>query len=223
MKKLIVSIIFILLGVIIFFQYKSYTRINAHQEYDYSISNNIDVNYFDPTILKDYYKQSYEIGTFAREQWRNYRIDVRYPKKSSEQSLRATVVYNKMLSSVKDIEGKLEQSKKLKDIGFSNFDIQQIFEQGLSVEDYQLHQLFSQINLKFGDEGQDVYLIQKKLNELGYTLRKDGIFNKETKAIVMEFQESKGLFPSGIANESTLQYLFEETHSKSVSYGKVSK
>lgn len=213
MKKLIIFIIAILLLIIIYFQYKNYTRLNPTNPsaYDYSINNNIDVNYYDPVMIKEYYKIAYEIGTFAREQWYNYKIDVLYQDNESEQSKRATHTYYQMLLVVHKIEGKLIESSNLKKSGLSNYEIKYMDEHGLSAKEYKLRQLFESFKLQFGNKGQGVYNMQEKLNKLGYKIKVDGNFNRETESVVMEFQKKNRLFPTGTADKSTLLLMFKDT------------
>lgn len=209
MKKIIVSVVIVLLLVIVFFQYKKYTRLNAPHSYEYKISESVDVNYFDPSVVKDYYELSYDIGSFAREQWHNHNIDVLYKDNATELSKRATLTYNKMRAAAKELEAKLEGSAALKAKGYSNSDIKTIYEKGLSIQDFEIYKIYGETLLQFGDEDKGVLFMQEKLNEKGFPIRIDGIYNLETKGAVMEFQNKNKLFPSGIADKYTLQLLFE--------------
>ena len=65
------------------------------------------------------------------------------------------------------------------------------------------------VELKLKDQGQMVYLVQKKLVELGYELKQDGIFEKETQDIVVEFQEKTGLLPTGVVDALTFQKIYQ--------------
>lgn len=208
MKKVIVSLVIILLLAITFFQYKKYTRLNAPHTYEYSISDQVDGAYYDPAVVKDYYEIAYEVGSFAREQWVNYRIDVLYQDNSSPQSKQATLTYNKMRAAAKELELRLIESKQLKSQGYSNAEIKVMHEKGLSTSDYKLFTAFGSTIYKYGDEDKGIYYMQQKLNEKGYPIRIDGIFNQETKHAVMDFQEKENLFPSGIAGKETLQLLY---------------
>ena len=210
MKKLLIFILFILLAVIIFFQYKNYSRLNPPNNYNYTLNKSIDVNYHNQALVTEYYKTSYEIGLFARNQWHNYKIDVLYKDNKSEQSLRATQVYQKMQNTVQKIEGKLTESEKLKNQGFSNNEIKLIEEKGLSPKELIIHQLFESINLQFGDEGLDVFKIQERLSHLGFEIVVDGIFNSQTKDVVTQFQQKNGIYPSGTIEKSTLLILFKD-------------
>lgn len=208
MKKVIVSLVIILLLAITFFQYKKFTRLNAPHTYEYTISEKVDASYYDPSVVKDYYEIAYEIGSFAREQWVNFKIDVLYQDNSSPQSQQATLTYNKMRAAAKELEARLIESKSLKEEGYSNADIRIMHEKGLSTSDYKLYTAFGSTIYQYGDEDKGIYLMQQKLNEKGFPIKIDGIFNQETKHAVMEFQEKQNLFPSGIAGKETLQLLY---------------
>ena len=83
------------------------------------------------------------------------------------------------------------------------------------VKDYNLtrYDEASGINrvLKEGCKGEDVRLLQEKLNEKGYNLKTDGIFGQITKGTVMDFQKKNNLTVDGIVGKQTLKALNKET------------
>lgn len=204
MKKLIVLLIIVLLGFIVFFQFKKYTRLNAPAQYEYPINPKVDVNYYDQKMVADYYELAFEVGSYARSQWFNHKIDVLYKDNSSDASLKATAVYNQMKASVAEIENHLLLSSKLKSQGFSNADIRAMDSRGESPKQYLLYKKIQNADLKFGDEGSDVLIMQQELNKKGLKIRIDGIFDRETEDAVMKFQLENNLFADGIADERTL-------------------
>ena len=59
-------------------------------------------------------------------------------------------------------------------------------------------------NIKMGDEGDDVKVLQQTLNQVGnYGLVVDGIFGSKTKAAVLDFQQKNGLDADGICGPIT--------------------
>jgi cell wall-associated NlpC family hydrolase len=48
-----------------------------------------------------------------------------------------------------------------------------------------------------GNKGDDVLLIQKQLNKLGYRVKTDGVYSKDTASAVTKFQKSKKIEASG--------------------------
>lgn len=210
MKKLIISIFLILLLIILFFQFQNYRRLNPPTFYEYSINKNIDINYHNPVLVYDYYRLCYDIGSFSREQWYNYRIDVLFPDQESDESMKASEKFNLMKSKVSEIETRLLLSAKLKKEGFSNEEILEMETRGIGSKEYLTQKLFEEMELKIGDEGQAVLEMQKKLHAYGFKLRLDGIYNQETKAVVTSFQLKKGLVPSGKADKHTLMLLLKE-------------
>ncbi|MBC7454889.1 MAG: peptidoglycan-binding protein [Massilia sp.] len=59
--------------------------------------------------------------------------------------------------------------------------------------------------LEFGNESSDVALLQAKLQEKGYVLKKiDGIFGSKTREAVLEFQRRAGLTVDGLAGPRTM-------------------
>lgn len=64
--------------------------------------------------------------------------------------------------------------------------------------------------LRLGDRGQDVAILQNRLNELKFNCGKaDGIFGPATYAAVVAFQKKNGLVPDGIVGPKTLAALFD--------------
>lgn len=58
-------------------------------------------------------------------------------------------------------------------------------------------------NLSIGDRGIEVRLLQEALFNLGFDILPDGIFGPITRAMVIDFQASKGLDPDGVVGPQT--------------------
>lgn len=58
-------------------------------------------------------------------------------------------------------------------------------------------------NLKNGSRGQEVLDIQRQLVLLGYSIKVDGIFGKETEGAVRSFQSKSGIQIDGIVGPQT--------------------
>ena len=64
---------------------------------------------------------------------------------------------------------------------------------------------------EYGDDGQEVLVIQKRLVELKYSLTQlDGDFGSETEAAVKQFQADKGLEVDGIVGNETYMALLQK-------------
>lgn len=63
--------------------------------------------------------------------------------------------------------------------------------------------------LKVGSKGGYVSYLQRVLNSLGYKIKVDGIFGKQTQKAVIDFQKRAGLIPDGIVGEKTWKALFK--------------
>ena len=61
--------------------------------------------------------------------------------------------------------------------------------------------------LKKGCKGEDVRLLQEKLNAKGYNLKTDGIFGQITTGAVMDYQKKNNLVVDGIVGSQTLKAL----------------
>ena len=65
--------------------------------------------------------------------------------------------------------------------------------------------------LKKGKEGEDVFWLQMKLKELGYyTGTVTGTFLAGTQKAVKAFQKANGIYPSGEANDKTLEAIYAD-------------
>ena len=210
MKKLLQITIAIALLVILYFQYRKYRRFNPPQGYDYPAVTGLDTDYYDLKTLQQYYENVYGIGTFARSQWFNHGRDVKFPEED-EEAIRAAQHYNQLIAVTKTIEAKLQRSQALKDKGFGNKDIKLIFEEGLSVEEYELRDYEYLIGLQLGDVGPKVSFIQTRLVRLGHDITVDGKFLTDSEKALKDFQEKSGLFVSGIVDKKTLYALLKKT------------
>jgi N-acetylmuramoyl-L-alanine amidase len=61
--------------------------------------------------------------------------------------------------------------------------------------------------LRMGDRGEAVKVVQQALREAGFDIVVDGIFGRNTRAAVMEFQRQSSLTVDGIVGPQTLSAL----------------
>ncbi len=208
MKKLIVGIIVISLLAIVFFQYKNYRRFNPPADYEYAISESIDINYHDQSLLEEYYSKVFEIGSFARSQWRTSGVDVRFPDMDNVGEINAAKYYTSLQSRVAFLEQMLEGSNQLKSEGFSNAEIIRI-ESGLPTELVKAGITKEDLSaLQIGDNNRLVWMLQEKLIEKGYPHQLDGLFGIDTQNSLITYQTDNNLFPSGAMNEEVFTKLF---------------
>ncbi len=67
-------------------------------------------------------------------------------------------------------------------------------------------------NLKFGCRGEKVAMLQKTLNEKGFSAGKvDGIYGKNTEKAVINFQKANKIVIDGIAGKQTQSLLYSKT------------
>ncbi|WP_339694926.1 peptidoglycan-binding protein [uncultured Roseivirga sp.] len=209
MKRLLVIVVLIGIIAYITVQYLKDRRFNPPSAYDYELSENIDTDFYDPEVLKNYYKTALEVGSYARSLWRNDQIDVRFINDEDFESTRATDVYNEMITTAKMLQAKLERSAELKSQGYSNYEVQMYFEQSVTPEDLKFDRHYSLLNLKIGAKGAAVWELQKLLNQNADSIPQDGIFNLITANRLKTFQQNNGLFPSGEVDEKTLKALIK--------------
>ncbi len=206
MKRLALILIAASLVVIAYFQYKSHQRFNPPSSYDFMINDSIDVNFYDPMVVQQYYENCYKIGQFARSAWYNEEIDVLFPADTrAAQDL--AEVYGRLVATTQRLEDLLVYSAKLKSQGYDNRAVAYIQEHGIPPKDYKYITNANFIGLKPGMVSDEVWEMQKILIAMGYDIPKDGNFGQETETALRDFQQKHDLFPSGILNERTLKIL----------------
>ncbi len=213
MKKLFKGLVIVLLALILYVQYSNYKRYSPPSYFNYEINDSVDVNYYDPLMVQEYFKSAYEIGRFARQLWFDRGIDINFQNVEETEIKEAANYYQNLLSITQIIERKLVLSGRLKNEGFTNNDIKLIFEQGVVPGQVKYQKLLKEHlnlnNLTKGDISQEVWELQKLLIAKGYKIPKDGTFGQETHSALIEFQKSKDLFPSGKVNIATIKELIK--------------
>ncbi len=197
-----------MLPIIAYFQYQKWTKFNPPNSYDYVVSDSIDIGFYDPLILKEYYTSAFEIGSFARRHWYNEGIDVRFPGENPH-DLEVANHYNRLVAVTKQIEDRLKISFQLKGEGYTNIEIKQMFENGWTAQHYEAFKAQEYLsNTNFGDINKNVWKLQQRLNEKGFETIVDGNYRIDTRVKLMEFQSENDLFPSGQLDEDTYNLLF---------------
>lgn len=209
MKRLLTIVI--LLGVISYIavQYLKDRRFNPPSAYDYPISEQIDKDYYDQMVVKEYYKTALEVGSYARSLWNNDGIDVRYMDKENFESTQATDYYELLQATAMLLENKLIKSAELKSQGYTNKQIKLIVEDGLTPDDIEYMSKAHLLGLSIGSNGQDAMELQRMLNAKGDSIPVDGIFNTITRYRLRVFQTDNGLYPSGQVDKKTLKALLK--------------
>lgn len=210
MKRLIV--ILAVLGIIAYatVHYLKDRRFNPPSKYyDFPVSEQIDTDFYNPVVIKDYYSTILEIGNFARSSWNYDGVDVLSPDFEKEKDNLKAQYFIKLKATAKMLQDKLELSKKYRDQGYSKEQIQMIMEKGLTPKDLELREKVYLLGLSRGSNGAGVWELQKMLNTLEDSIPEDGIFNLITTNRLKEFQSKNNLFPSGEVDENTLKALLK--------------
>lgn len=208
MKKLLLVIVIVTFPLLTYFQYQNYRRFHPPVNYEYAASDSIDIHYYDAMLVEEYFFKVVELSAYARQKWSNEGVDVRFPDQNSLSELNISAYYNQILSRIKIIEAQLIFSTKLKNMGMSNDQVKSV-EAGIPIRIVMLGDKKSElIDLKIGDIGEGVWLLQKQLvsKSDGHTI--DGVFGKTTQEVLKAYQNSNNLFPSGTVNASTFDLLF---------------
>ena len=210
MKRLFYLILIIGIPLIVFFQYDRYRRFHPPTTYEYQVSDSIDYQYHDPSIITEFFESAEQCGTYARYVWRKHRVDVKADDKNNPKAQAFISNYQQLLAKTAMLEGKLKQSLSLKAQGFGNEEIKAIELHGdkpehLIYKEY----LGSSPFIQYGDEGAQVLVMQKLLHKKGHQIKIDGIFDQETLRAVQSFQEASGLVPNGIVDQWNIEKLLK--------------
>lgn len=207
MKKIAVALVIIVLAVIVCVQYSRLQSLSPPEVYEYTFREDIDLDYHNPVIVREYFDSGYAVGSFAREMWHNRGLNVRMPDSDNTSDQVAVTRYNRLRAYCDSLGARLSRSLSLKGKGFNNSDIAAMEGASISPEEYRIHQIFGKGNLVRGDKTNGVWELQARLIAIGYVIPHDGYYWSETEVAVKDFQNKNGLSPNGVANTETLRVL----------------
>ncbi len=211
MKKISIILLIVLLSAILFFQYTTYKRYNPPSNFNYPVNDSIDISFYKPLLVQQYFENAYQIGSFARQLWFNKGIDINFLDEAKDESKNAIAYYKTLIATTQIIEKKLIMSSILKIQGYNNSEIELIIEKGSTPEEIKYKEAIAELmllnHLKTGDIGKEVWSLQKKLISKGYKIPQDGNYGIETYNALKDFQEKNDLYPSGSVNITTIKEL----------------
>jgi len=201
MKKILIVLGLIFLGIYGYGKYQDYERYNS-EAIEYSSGKDINENHYDQQLVLNYRKAIEDVNGFVK--FANG-IDVLKPEKDNLEAETAVSVYGEKISLVKFYEEKLIESNTLKEKGLSPEDIKAVFENKKNpdqiVKEEQkdlLRSLFERSNISNNRaNGEIVYEIQKLLVSKGYEILIDGKYRQETQQAIKDFEQKNNLFPDG--------------------------
>ncbi|RAJ17760.1 peptidoglycan-binding domain-containing protein [Olleya aquimaris] len=219
MKKILIAILVVIVLIFSYNQYKEFQRFHPKHA-NYKISESIDLNYHNQEMVYNYNEAVEQLNSYATMQWSANEIDVKSPESDDAETTLAVNTYAKKLAKVKFYETKLEQSKQLKDKGYTNADIQNFEQIGLTVEAYNTHvnnekfknrllNALPKTNLRTGERSPFVFEIQKLLVKKGYDIPVDGVYMTITANAIKDFEAKNNLFADGNIDEVTLEALLD--------------
>jgi murein L,D-transpeptidase YcbB/YkuD len=207
MKKIAIAVVIIVLAVIVCVQYSRLQSLSPPEAYEYTFRDDIDLDYHNPVIVREYFDTGYTVGSFAREMWHNRRLNVRMPNSDNAADRVAVTRYNHLRAYSDSLGARLSRSMSLKKEGFNNIDIAAMEGSSLSPREYRIQQVFGKGTLVRGDKTDGVWELQARLIAKGYVIPHDGYYWSETEIAVKDFQSKNGLSPTGVAYRETLRLL----------------
>ena len=217
MKKILIVILLVIIGIFGYNQYKDYQRYHSPNA-NYKISENIDTNYHNKSILFDYYKAVEGLNGYAIMQWSANGIDVKNPENDNEKTQYAVNEYRNKLAQIKYYEDILENSLKFKNKGLSNQQIKELETEGISAEAKEKKiaaETYKKImisslpkqSIRLGSKSAFIYELQKLLVKKGYEIPIDGVYKNITSDALKNFEEKNQLLPDGQIDLFSLEKL----------------
>ncbi|MDD7914349.1 peptidoglycan-binding domain-containing protein [Polaribacter ponticola] len=215
MKQIIIFLLLIIVLLIGYGKYNQYKRYNT-SEVNYKTDRKIDLEYHNKTLLLNYYEAIERVNNFTKLQWTANNIDVRTPENDDIETVSAIEKYSTKIGKVKYYEAILENSLNLKKQGFTNKEIQFLEEKGIDLKTFNKKKKFEQIknlydpkiNLYKGEKNAIIFEVQKRLNELDYSIKVDGVYRIETLKAIKDFEQKNNLLVDGFIDALTLELMF---------------
>lgn len=201
MKKIIIFLLLVIIALITCGQYNKYQRFSL-SNYEYRIPETIDVNSADKGLLLDYFEAIEAVNGYIITQWSAHDIDVRNPESDNERTKAAVTEYRKKLANVKFYEQQLLHHKESNPVEEISED-----EKKKMLIRKQFYNPLVERSMGLGEKRALVFEIQKILIKKGYIIENDGVYRTETQNAIKEFEQMNGLFPDGILDAITLEYL----------------
>lgn len=197
-----------------YFAYKKYMQSQMPSTALVSISDQIDLEYHNESILLDYYNLTYSLNAMSKKIWHTHLEDITASQSTEPEFVDLQNQYKLKTVLRNRIESKLIQSKSLKsEQQFDNFDVIQ----AETRSDYKKARptlTRNKVIYERGNENEGVLLVQELLFSLGYKLRLDGVYRQETENVVKQYQKDKHLIESGYVDFSTYESLIKDTRPK---------
>lgn len=197
-----------------YFAYKKYMQSQMPKTALVSISNQIDLEYHNESVLLDYYNLTYSLNAMSKKIWHTHLEDITTSQSTEPEFVNIQNQYKLETVLRNRMEYKLIQSKTLKlEQQFDNFDVIQ----AETRNDYKKVKptlIRNKVIYERGNENEGVLLVQELLLSLGYKLKLDGVYRQETENAVKQYQKDKHLIESGYVDFSTYESLIKDTRPK---------
>lgn len=205
MKQIIIFILVLILGFVAYDFYKDWERFHA-PNYEYTTTNEIDLNYHDQAMVWDYEEAIHEVNSYVKLQWTANDIDVRLPEDDDLETQQAVKTYSKKLAKIKYLEQKLTQSALMKKDGTTNDQVKKA-ENNITISTDNTSQLNSPLldlyhnyidqSKNLGSRNALIFEVQKLLNKQGYEIPLDGVYAQITSTALTDFESKNNLYPDG--------------------------
>jgi hypothetical protein len=200
-----------------------YHRYNVHKRYenisrfDYLPKDSIDYSFYDQQALATYLNNCSRLGDMAKTIWLKSGVDVHQNKAGYGETQSKINRYNALLKYTKILEGKLSESRDLKDQGLDNEVIEAILDKGITIgavenerDKNAAYDFLKGKNVSAQSPANEIWELQKLLNANDYNIAINGIFNAATDSALLDFKKSNNLYPAHICDDMTLKKLSEQ-------------
>lgn len=201
MKKIIIFLLIVILGFVVWGQYKKYQRFSL-EGYEYEVPGTVASMQDNKALLLDYYEAVEDVNGHVITEWSANGIDVRNPNDDDAVTTAAVNTYHEKLANVKYYEALLlnpKTSPKPKE--------KTAEEKRRDFIRAQYYADPSANELRLGEQNALVFEVQRLLISKGDSILHDGLFRTETFNSLKSFEEKNGLFPDGKLDALTLEAL----------------
>jgi hypothetical protein len=215
-RNILFAAIIIIVGVVIYSRYAGHKRYDHISRLDYVANDSIDYNYYNQQVLSQYLVQCQRLTSIAKSLWLRNGIDIHLDTAAYGEAQSQIYLYRSTLRYTLSLENRLKESTDLKQQGMSNEQIEKIQANGYTIgalqADNDKHAAFELLkgkNIGAGAKPNEIWELQKLLNQNDYKIIIDGIYSLSTDSALSDFQRTYNIYPSHTCDDLTLSKLVE--------------
>ena len=216
LRIIFIAFVLLVIGLFAYHKYTRHQRCEHISRFDYLPNDSIDYNYYDQTVLQTYLNNCARLTSMSKKLWIRNGVDIHKDSTGFGEIQSQINKYNWTLKYTRILEGRLKDSKDMKDGGLTNDVIKMVFEEGITVgalenekDKEAAYEFLKGKNISSASKPNEIWELQKLLNANDYNLSINGVYDASTDSALIDFQKSNNLYPSHICDDMTLKKLTE--------------